>query len=331
METENKPLLSIKNLKTIFDLDEGSVKAVDGVNFDIFPQRVLGIVGESGCGKSVTIKSILRLIEMPGRIVEGEILFQTRNQNEVNINEVDLAKLNPKGKQMRSIRGNEIALIPQEPMAAFSPVHTIGNQLIENILLHQEVKESEAFEIAIERLKEVGIPNPEETMNRYSWELSGGLRQRAMIGMALTCNPSLLIADEPTTAIDVTTQAQVLNLIRDLQQKNKMSIIFITHDLGVIAQLADDVIVMYLGQIMEKGTVDEIFHNPKHPYTKALLKSIPGIKTKNRAKFPTIKDQFHILSTALKAGFSINVVLMPLQEPVIKLRLSCYLFKNNNM
>ena len=289
MGTENKPLLSIKNLKTIFDLDEGSVKAVDGVSFDIFPQRVLGIVGESGCGKSVTIKSILRLIETPGRIIEGEILFQTRNQNEVNINEVDLAKLNPKGKQMRSIRGNEIALIPQEPMAAFSPVHTIGNQLIENILLHQEVKESEAFEIAIERLKEVGIPNPEESMNRYSWELSGGLRQRAMIGMALTCNPSLLIADEPTTAIDVTTQAQVLNLIRDLQQKNKMSIIFITHDLGVIAQLADDVIVMYLGQIMEKGTVDEIFHNPKHPYTQALLKSIPGIKTKNRAKLPTIE------------------------------------------
>ena len=273
MGTENKPLLSIKNLKTIFDLDEGSVKAVDGVSFDIFPQRVLGIVGESGCGKSVTIKSILRLIETPGRIVEGEILFQTRNQNEVNINEVDLAKLNPRGKQMRSIRGNEIALIPQEPMAAFSPVHTIGNQLIENILLHQEVKESEAFEIAIERLKEVGIPNPEESMNRYSWELSGGLRQRAMIGMALTCNPSLLIADEPTTAIDVTTQAQVLNLIRDLQQKNKMSIIFITHDLGVIAQLADDVIVMYLGQIMEKGTVDEIFHNPKHPYTCLLYTS----------------------------------------------------------
>ena len=289
MGTENKPLLSIKNLKTIFDLDEGSVKAVDGVSFDIFPQRVLGIVGESGCGKSVTIKSILRLIETPGRIIEGEILFQTRNQNEVNINEVDLAKLNPKGKQMRSIRGNEIALIPQEPMAAFSPVHTIGNQLIENILLHQEVKESEAFEIAIERLKEVGIPNPEESMNRYSWELSGGLRQRAMIGMALTCNPSLLIADEPTTAIDVTTQAQVLNLIRHLQQKNKMSIIFITHDLGVIAQLADDVIVMYLGQIMEKGTVDEIFHNPKHPYTQALLKSIPVIKTKNRVKLPTIE------------------------------------------
>ena len=257
MGTENKPLLSIKNLKTIFDLDEGSVKAVDGVSFDIFPQRVLGIVGESGCGKSVTIKSILRLIETPGRIVEGEILFQTRNQNEVNINEVDLAKLNPKGKQMRSIRGNEIALIPQEPMAAFSPVHTIGNQLIENILLHQEVKESEAFEIAIERLKEVGIPNPEESMNRYSWELSGGLRQRAMIGMALTCNPSLLIADEPTTAIDVTTQAQVLNLIRDLQQKNKMSIIFITHKLKEVLRIADRIAVLRQGKLVGEVTPSE--------------------------------------------------------------------------
>ena len=257
MGTENKPLLSIKNLKTIFDLDEGSVKAVDGVSFDIFPQRVLGIVGESGCGKSVTIKSILRLIETPGRIVEGEILFQTRNQNEVNINEVDLAKLNPKGKQMRSIRGNEIALIPQEPMAAFSPVHTIGNQLIENILLHQEVKESEAFEIAIERLKEVGIPNPEESMNRYSWELSGGLRQRAMIGMALTCNPSLLIADEPTTAIDVTTQAQVLNLIRHLQQKNKMSIIFITHKLKEVLRIADRIAVLRQGKLVGEVTPSE--------------------------------------------------------------------------
>ena len=289
MRIETEPLLSIRNLRTIFDLDEGSVKAVDGVSFDVFPQRVLGIVGESGCGKSVTIKSILRLIEPPGKISEGEIWFHLENQKKGRSNRLDLAQLDSKGKKMRSIRGNEIALIPQEPMAAFSPVHTIGNQLIENILLHQEVKESEAFEIAIERLKEVGIPNPEESMNRYSWELSGGLRQRTMIGMALTCTPSLLIADEPTTAIDVTTQAQVLNLIRDLQQKNKMSIIFITHDLGVIAQLADDVIVMYLGQIMEKGTVDEIFHNPKHPYTQALLKSIPGIKTKNRAKLPTIE------------------------------------------
>ena len=289
MRTENEPLLSITNLKTIFDLDEGSVKAVDGVSFDVFPQRVLGIVGESGCGKSVTIKSILRLIEPPGKIEEGEIWFRAKNQEEGNSKRLDLAKLDPKGKQMRSIRGNEIALIPQEPMASFSPVHTIGNQLIESVQLHQPVKEEQAFNIAVERLKEVGVPNPLEAMNRYSWELSGGLRQRAMIGMALTCNPSLLIADEPTTAIDVTTQAQVLNLISKLQEKNKMAIIFITHDLGVIAQLADDVIVMYLGQIMEKGPVDKIFHDPKHPYTKALLKSIPSIKTKNRSKLPTIE------------------------------------------
>ena len=289
MRIETEPLLSIRNLKTIFDLDEGSVKAVDGVSFDVFPQRVLGIVGESGCGKSVTIKSILRLIEPPGKIAEGEILFHLENQKEGRSNRLDLAQLDSKGKQMRSIRGNEIALIPQEPMAAFSPVHTIGNQLIESVQLHQSLSKDQAFNIAVERLKEVGIPNPLEAMNRYSWELSGGLRQRAMIGMALTCNPSLLIADEPTTAIDVTTQAQVLNLIRDLQQKNQMAIIFITHDLGVIAQLADDVIVMYLGQVMEKGPVDEIFHNPLHPYSKALLKSIPGVKTKNRSKLPTIE------------------------------------------
>ena len=289
MRIETEPLLSIRNLRTIFDLDEGSVKAVDGVSFDVFPQRVLGIVGESGCGKSVTIKSILRLIEPPGKISEGEIWFHLENQKEGRSNRLDLAQLDSKGKKMRSIRGNEIALIPQEPMAAFSPVHTIGNQLIESVQLHQSLSKDQAFNIAVERLNEVGIPNPLEAMNRYSWELSGGLRQRAMIGMALTCNPSLLIADEPTTAIDVTTQAQVLNLIRDLQQKNQMAIIFITHDLGVIAQLADDVIVMYLGQVMEKGPVDEIFHNPLHPYSKALLKSIPGVKTKNRSKLPTIE------------------------------------------
>ena len=289
MRIETEPLLSIRNLRTIFDLDEGSVKAVDGVSLDVFPQRVLGIVGESGCGKSVTIKSILRLIEPPGKIAEGEIWFHLENQKEGRSNRLDLAQLDSKGKQMRSIRGNEIALIPQEPMAAFSPVHTIGNQLIESVQLHQSLSMDQSFNIAVERLKEVGIPNPLEAMNRYSWELSGGLRQRAMIGMALTCNPSLLIADEPTTAIDVTTQAQVLNLIRDLQQKNQMAIIFITHDLGVIAQLADDVIVMYLGQVMEKGPVDEIFHNPLHPYSKALLKSIPGVKTTNRSKLPTIE------------------------------------------
>jgi peptide/nickel transport system ATP-binding protein len=202
---------------------------------------------------------------------------------------IDLVKLDPRGPEMRSIRGGEIALIPQEPMAAFSPVHTIGDQIIEAILLHQKMSRQEAWEIAVERLHEVGIPSPEQRMNAYSWELSGGLRQRAMIAMALSCNPRLLIADEPTTAIDVTTQAQVLNLLRSLQEQHNMAIIFITHDLGVIAQITDYVVVMYLGRVMETGPVEDIFYNPQHPYTKALLKSIPSIHSPPRTFLPTIE------------------------------------------
>ena len=287
---EVKPLLSVENLKTCFELDEGTVKAVDGVSFVVHPRKVLGIVGESGCGKSVTIKSILRIVEKPGRITSGKILFQsTKSKERSESGYIDLAQLEPRGRQIRSIRGNEIALIPQEPMAAFSPVHTIGNQITEAVLLHRSIDSSEAQRIAVERLHEVGVPNPERCMDMYSWELSGGLRQRAMIGMALICEPSLLIADEPTTAIDVTTQAQVLNLLRKLQKEHNTAIIFITHDLGVIAQLADDVVVMYLGRVMEVGPIDDIFHNPQHPYTKALLKSIPTINTVNRSRLPIIE------------------------------------------
>ena len=287
---EAKPLLSVENLKTCFELDEGTVKAVDGVSFVVHPSKVLGIVGESGCGKSVTIKSILRIVEKPGRITSGKILFQSAKSKERSESGyIDLAQLEPRGRQIRSIRGNEIALIPQEPMAAFSPVHTIGNQITEAVLLHRSIDSSEAQRIAVERLHEVGVPNPERCMDMYSWELSGGLRQRAMIGMALICEPSLLIADEPTTAIDVTTQAQVLNLLRKLQKEHNTAIIFITHDLGVIAQLADDVVVMYLGRVMEVGPIDDIFHNPQHPYTKALLKSIPTINTVNRSRLPIIE------------------------------------------
>ncbi len=285
---ETTPLLSVKNLKTYFGLDEGMVKAVDGVSFDVHPGQVVGIVGESGCGKSITIKSILRIVEEPGKIVEGEILFR-HQQNGDSAEVVDLAQYKATGKQMRAIRGGEIALIPQEPMAAFSPVHTIGNQLIEAIRLHQPVSKQEAHKIAVDRLQEVGVPSPGQRMSAYSWELSGGLRQRAMIAMALSCNPTLLIADEPTTAIDVTTQSQVLNLLRVLQQQHDMAIIFITHDLGVIAQIADFVVVMYLGRVMETGPVDDIFHSPKHPYTKALLKSIPTIQSQSRTALPTIE------------------------------------------
>ncbi|HEY63644.1 MAG TPA: ABC transporter ATP-binding protein [Caldilineae bacterium] len=293
MDIQGTAILSVRNLKTYFFMDEGTVRAVDGVSFDVYPGQVVGIVGESGCGKSVTIKSILRIVERPGRIVGGEILFRPRtgmgNGAKGEDGFIDLVKLDPRGPEMRSIRGGEIALIPQEPMAAFSPVHTIGDQIIEAILLHQKMSRQEAWEIAVERLHEVGIPSPEQRMNAYSWELSGGLRQRAMIAMALSCNPRLLIADEPTTAIDVTTQAQVLNLLRSLQEQHNMAIIFITHDLGVIAQITDYVVVMYLGRVMETGPVEDIFYNPQHPYTKALLKSIPSIHSPPRTFLPTIE------------------------------------------
>ncbi|MGB3717588.1 MAG: ABC transporter ATP-binding protein [Candidatus Promineifilaceae bacterium] len=288
MLSETKPLLSIRNLKTYFVMDEGTAQAVDGVSFDVHEGQVVGVVGESGCGKSVTIKSVLRIVQKPGRIVDGEILWRrpsSNGQDEI----IDLAQLDAQGKQMRSIRGGEIALIPQEPMASFSPVHTVGNQLIEAIRLHTNVNKREAKQIAIESLHEVGMPSPEQCLDAYSWQLSGGLRQRAMIAMALSCNPRLLIADEPTTAIDVTTQAQVLNLLRRLQQELSMSIIFITHDLGVIAQIADYVAVMYLGRIVETGPVDNIFHNPQHPYTIALLKSIPTIHQVSKEFLPTIE------------------------------------------
>lgn len=288
MDKDKKSLLSIRNLKTYFVMDEGTAQAVDGVSFDVHEGQVVGVVGESGCGKSVTIKSVLRIVQKPGRIVDGEILWWRQLEGGQE-EQVDLAQLDAQGKQMRSIRGAEIALIPQEPMASFSPVHTVGSQIIEAVRLHMNVNKREAKRIAIERLHEVGMPSPEQRMEAYSWELSGGLRQRAMIAMALSCNPRLLIADEPTTAIDVTTQAQVLNLLRRLQKDLNMSIIFITHDLGVIAQIADYVVVMYLGRIVETGPVDDIFHNPQHPYTIALLESIPTIHQASKELLPTIE------------------------------------------
>ena len=293
MDTKDtSPLLSVENLRTYFMLDEGIVKAVDGISFNVYPGQVVGIVGESGCGKSVAIKSVLRIIEKPGRIVDGRIMWRRPGQANGHSSQVgefiDLTELDAHGREMRAIRGGEIALIPQEPMAAFSPVHTVGNQIIEAILLHQPVNKAQARQIAIDRLREVGVPAPEQRINAYSWELSGGLRQRAMIAMALSSHPRLLIADEPTTAIDVTTQAQVLNLLRQLRVQHNTAIIFITHDLGVIAQIAEYVVVMYLGRVMETGPVDDIFHNPKHPYTRALLKSIPTVKSARRVKLPTI-------------------------------------------
>jgi oligopeptide/dipeptide ABC transporter ATP-binding protein len=284
---QSQPLLSVRDLQVYFMMDEGVVKAVDGVSFDVFSGQVFGIVGESGCGKSVTMKAVLRIVEPPGKIVHGEILLNCATKNGDN-QIVNLAQLDANGAQMRSIRGAEIALIPQEPMAAFSPVHTVGDQIIEAIMLHQPVNRREARKIALQMFKDVGIPMPEQRLDEYSWQLSGGLRQRAIIAMALSCNPHLLIADEPTTAVDVTTQAQVLRLLRQLQEERNAAIIFITHDLGVIAQMADYVTVMYLGLVMEQGAVDDIFHAPQHPYTQALLRSIPSVESQPRIELPTI-------------------------------------------
>jgi peptide/nickel transport system ATP-binding protein len=286
-----EPLLKVEDLKAYFFMDEGTVRAVDGVSFEVHPGKVVGIVGESGCGKSVTMKAILQILEPSARIVSGKVTLRSRvNSQDPNSPEelIELTRLRPNSRLMRKIRGAEIALIPQEPMAAFSPVHTVGNQIMETILLHQDVNKQQARQIAIDVFRSVGISIPEQRIDSYSWELSGGLRQRAIIAMALSCNPRLLIADEPTTAIDVTTQAQILKLLRKLQEERQTSIIFITHDLGVIAQMADEVVVMYLGMVMEKGSVHTIYKNAQHPYTQALLRSIPSVQSTPRVKLPTI-------------------------------------------
>lgn len=265
-------LLSVRNLQTHFFSREGTVKAVDGVSFDVRQGEILGIAGESGCGKSVTSQSILRIVPTNGRIVSGEILFNRHG------NTIDLATPDPDGKLIRDIRGKDISMVFQEPMTSFSPVHTVGNQIIETILIHQDVTAEEARARAIEMLHRVGMPNPSRNIDEYTFNLSGGMRQRAMVAMALSCQPQLLIADEPTTAVDVTIQAQMLELMREIQAELGMAIIMITHDLGVIAEMADRVMIMYLGKEVEYGTVEEIFAEPKHPYTRGLLRSIPRME-----------------------------------------------------
>ena len=271
-------LLEIKDLRVSFQLDEGTVRAVEGVDLTIRRGEVLGVVGESGCGKSITAHSILRIIPQPGRIDSGQILFHPPGASGANENGVvDLAKLNPAGPEIRNIRGKDIAMIFQEPMSSFSPVHTIGSHITEAILLHQQVSPERAREMTIELLRLVGISGAEQRVDNYPHQFSGGMRQRAMIAMALSCNPSLLIADEPTTALDVTIQAQILELMRGLQKRLGMAVMFITHNLGVIAQIADTVAIMYLGQVVEYGPVREILRNPKHPYTVDLLRAVPRL------------------------------------------------------
>ncbi|NUM88934.1 MAG: ABC transporter ATP-binding protein [Bdellovibrionales bacterium] len=258
------PVLEVKNLRTSFRVEGEDVFAVDDVSFHVNAGETIGIVGESGCGKSVTSLSIMRLIpNPPGRIAGGQIFFNGRNLLDLPMAE------------MRGIRGNEISMIFQEPMTSLNPVFTVGNQIMESVILHQGLSKSEARNKAIEMLKLVGIPAPERRVDDYPHQLSGGMRQRVMIAMALSCNPSVLIADEPTTALDVTIQAQILELIRGLREKLKMAVLLITHDLGVVAETCDRVVVMYAGKVVEQGSAKDIFSNPSHPYTRGLLNSIP--------------------------------------------------------
>ena len=259
------PMLQVKNLCTSFNVDAGEVRAVNGISFNLDKGKVLGIVGESGSGKSVTAYSIMRILVEPGKIVGGEILFTGE----------DIVKYSK--KQMREFRGKRVSIIFQDPMTSLNPTFTIGNQLREAILLHTDRNRAEANARALEMLQLVGVNEPEKRLKQYPHELSGGMRQRVMIAMALACEPDILIADEPTTALDVTIQAQILELMKDLQKKMGMAIIMITHDLGVIADMCDEIIVMYAGRVCERGTVDEIFYNPRHEYTKGLLRSIPTL------------------------------------------------------
>ena len=256
-------IIQIQDLSTVFHTELGLVKAVDSINFSIEKGKALGVVGESGCGKSITSLSILRLVPPPGEIVSGKILVDGQ----------DLLRLSE--SEMRTVRGNKIALIPQDPMTSLNPVYTVGEQIMETIELHQRVGKAEAKKRAIEALTKVRIPQAAQRVDEYPHQFSGGMRQRVMIAMALSCNPLLLIADEPTTALDVTVQAQILDLLREIQKDDGMSILLITHDLGVVAEMCDTVAVMYAGSIVEYARVHELFSNPKHPYTTGLLNSIP--------------------------------------------------------
>jgi oligopeptide/dipeptide ABC transporter ATP-binding protein len=271
-------LLDAQHVITEFQTDEGIIRAVDDVSIQVHQGETLGVVGESGCGKSVTSLSIMQLVPRPrGRIAGGTIEYHRKDGTVV-----DLTKLDPVGPEMRRIRGNEIAMVFQEPMTSLNPVFTVGSQIIEVVTLHQKVDKQKARERAVEMLSHVGIPSPEQCVDSYPHQLSGGMRQRAMIAMALSCDPSFLIADEPTTALDVTIEAQILRLMKDLQGKFGMAIMIITHDLGVVGEMADRVVVMYTGKIVESGTVDDIFYRPKHPYTLGLMKSRPQIGEKGR-------------------------------------------------
>jgi peptide/nickel transport system ATP-binding protein len=300
------PIISVRDLKVEYRTTLGTVRAINGVSFDIPRGKVLGIVGESGSGKSVTARAILRILERQATITDGSVVYRRPADDRglhpvteledhvedaavVGTDGIDITRLDPGGEEMRSIRGAEIAMIFQEPMTSLNPVYTIGAQIQEAILLHQTRDKKRAWDQAVDMLRQVSMPNPERIAKSYPHELSGGMRQRAMIAMALSCHPALLIADEPTTALDVTTEAQILALMRKLRSETGMSIMFITHSMGVVAQLCDEVIVMYQGRVVERASVDEIFYDPKHPYTRSLLRSIPRIGAAEHTPLEVIK------------------------------------------
>lgn len=295
----NDVILSVQNLRTHFKLDEGTLEAISGVDFEIPKNKTLGLIGESGSGKSVTAFSIMRTVQAPGKIVDGAIKFR-RSSGEV----INLATLEPYSRTMRSIRGDEIAMVFQEPISSLSPIHTIGAQIMEMVLLHRTKNKRKAKEIALDMLDKVGLPDPAQRFIEYPHQLSGGMCQRCMIAMALSCRPSLLIADEPTTALDVTVQAQILELIRSLQDEFGMSVLYITHDLGVVAEVADFVAVMYLGKIVEYGDTRTIFKNPLHPYTQRLLKAIPTLSQESGSYLENIKGNVPVpLNLPPQCGF----------------------------
>src|SRR5688500_15740669 len=284
--TPTAPILEIKNLKVHFFLEKSTVRALDGVDLSLPGKSTLGLVGESGCGKSVMAMSVMRLIQSPpGKIVDGQINLHRKTTGEV----IDIAKLDPRGPVMRPIRGGEIAIVFQEPMMSLNPLYTIGDQIAEAVRVHQAVGKKEALDRALEMLNKVQISAPRQRLNEYQHQLSGGMRQRVMIALALSCNPSILIADEPTTALDVTVQAQILDLMNQLQQDFNTSIIMITHNLGVVSQMAAEVAVMYLGKIVEFASTHDLFHNPLHPYTVGLLNSVPVLGRKEKKVLVPIK------------------------------------------
>ncbi len=338
MENQKPMLLEVKDLKTHFFMNQGTIRAVDGVSFHVGYGETLGLVGESGCGKSITSRSILRLIQPPGRIVGGQInLYLHSRENPQEQEVIDIAALDPNGQKIRSIRGGEIAMVFQEPMTSLSPVHTVGNQIMEAIWLHRDVNQEQARKMTLEMLSRVRMSQPSRVIDQYPFQLSGGMRQRVMIAMALVCHPRLLIADEPTTALDVTTEAQILNLMRSLQRELGMAIIFITHNLGVIAQMAERVAVMYLGQIVETATVKDLFGEPRHPYTQALLRSIPRLGKKSGQPLESIRgtvpDPFSTIRGCrfhARCNFFMPGVCDVIEPPLINLKpgqdVRCHLY-----